>query len=74
MQISHECEECAEGALFHNYREIVQYPNSGPCGGTYGSPVTTCPNNPNANVTMLKTEDKSKHKNNRVFSSLTEDP
>jgi hypothetical protein len=28
--------------------------------GTSGSPVTCCPNNPNANISVLKTEEKRK--------------
>ena len=32
---------------------MVQYPDPGPCGGTSGRPVTTCPNNPNSSVTLL---------------------
>ena len=50
---SHHCEECEEGSLFYNYYEMVQYPDPGPCGGTSGRPVTTCPNNPNSSVTVL---------------------
>ena len=72
LQISHECEECAEGALFQNYYEMVHYPNSGPGGGTYGSPVTTCPNNPNASISIQKTDVKRKNLRRNIPCKLCE--
>ena len=54
---NHKCEECEDGALFNNYYEMVQYPDPGPCGGTSGRPVVTCPNNPNSRVTILPSRD-----------------
>ena len=53
LQTTHECEECDKGALFNNYYEMVHYPDPGPCGGTSGSPVVTCPNHPNSSSILL---------------------
>jgi hypothetical protein len=53
LQSGHECEECEKGALYNNYYEMVHYPDPGPCGGTSGSPVVTCPNNPSASLKVL---------------------
>ena len=62
LQVNHECEECEEGALFCNYYEMVEYPATGPSGGTYGSPVTVCPNHPHASINLLdnSTEERKK--------------
>ena len=62
LQVIHQCEECENGALYCNYYEMVQYPATGPSGGTYGSPVTVCPNHPHAKITILnnRAEDKRK--------------
>ena len=62
LNSSHKCEECDEGALFNNYFEMVEYPDPGPCGGTSGSPVATCPNNPNSKVTILPIRQESRRK------------
>ena len=56
---SRECEECAEGSLFYNYYEIVHYPNPGPCDGTSGSQVRSCPYHPNSEIS-LKLEERRK--------------
>ena len=35
---------------------MVNYPDPGPCGGTSGSPVVTCPNHPNSiSIILLDT-------------------
>ena len=61
LQTCHTCEECENGSLYHNHTEIVEYPNPGPSRGTYdGSPVTSCPNQPNVSITLLKIEQKRK--------------
>ena len=71
LKTKHECEEFEEGALFLNYYEMVRYPDPGPCGGTSGSPVRTCPNSPNATIIVLAI---SEHKRNvwkrNVFCKL----
>ena len=59
----HKCEECdEEGSLYFNYYEMVSYPDPGPCGGTSGSPVSTCPNDTNASISfnIISSENKSK--------------
>ena len=60
LRNDHKCEECAAGALYHNYHEMVHYPDPGPCGGTSGSPVMSCPNNPNASICILKSKKPTK--------------
>ena len=62
LRNNHKCEECEEGALFNKYFETVEYPDPGPCGGTSGSPVVTCPNNPNSKVTILKIRDEEQRR------------
>ena len=72
LQIIHECEECEEGALFNNYYEMVEYPATGPSGGTSGSPVTICPNNPQAYITLLtkSTENKRIYRKRNIACKL----
>ena len=54
LSTKHQCEECDSGSMFENHHELVYYPDPGPCGGTSGSQIKTCPNNPNAtNIKVL---------------------
>ena len=66
LHADHECEDCSDGSLFSNYHEIVHYPDPGPCGGTSGSQVKSCPNHPNAEISIKTSSDpggnKTKHK------------
>ena len=63
LHSSHECEECTVGSLFHNYHEIVQYPDPGPCGGTSGSRVKSCSNNQNSKITIMNIRCEEKVEN-----------
>ena len=67
LRVRHSCEECDEGSLFENYSEVVEYPEPGPCGGTSGSPVTTCPNSPNSCITLTNTKSAQKIYKKREF-------
>ena len=60
LHLSHACEECSEGSLIFNYHGIVQYPDPGPCGGTSGSQVRSCPNHPNAKISILPNRNQEK--------------
>ena len=62
---SHQCEECAEGMLYHNYTERVEYQDPGPCGGLTGVYRTVCPNSPRATISV-NTNDKE-DKNRKRF-------
>ena len=57
---NHECEECSEGDLFHDFHEMLHYPDPGPCGGTSGSPVKSCPNNPFSQIEVFSSPQISK--------------
>ena len=62
LKNDHSCEECTAGALYNNYHEMVHYPDPGPCGGTSGSPVMSCPNNPNTSIRILANKDPASSK------------
>ena len=49
---------------------MVHHHNSGPGGGTYGSTVTICPNNPNASISMQKTDAKRENIPNERQSTI----
>ena len=66
LHSKHHCEECSEGALFHNYHEIVHYPNPGPNGGTMGSQFRSCPNNQNARITIVNTSRNEKRRSPKI--------
>ena len=53
---------------------MVHYPDPGPCGGTSGSPVVTCPNNPNGTsiILMDATEDRIKVLRRNICCKLCE--
>ena len=51
-QVSHKCEECEEGMLFHTYSERVEYDDPGPCGGVSATYLRACPNSPNAQISF----------------------
>jgi hypothetical protein len=72
LQRIHECEECEKGSLFNNYYEIVHYPDPGPCGGTSGSPVVTCPINPNSVIFVDTREDRKKLLRRNIGCKLCE--
>ena len=65
LRVRHNCEECDEGSLFENYSEIVEYPDPGPCGGTSGCPVSTCPNSPNSCITLVNKSAQKNYRNRR---------
>ena len=62
--MTHKCEECEVGTLYHNYTERVEYSDPGPCGGVMGTYPLACPNNPKATIKLrnIKVEE---HKQNR---------
>lgn len=62
LRTDHQCEDCAIGALYHNYHEMVHYPDPGPCRGTSGSQVMSCPNNPNTSITIIENKKLEKKK------------
>ena len=71
LHISHECEECTDDSLFYNYHEIVSYPDPGPCGGTSGSQVKTCPNHPNSKITITAIQDQKRNENKRTLKCIS---
>ena len=61
LSVSHKCEECDEGGLYHNYTERVEYDDPGPCRGVIGTYPLACPNHPKA-VIRLKEVSESENK------------
>ena len=67
LNVSHQCEECEEGGLYHNYAERVEYDDPGPCRGVMGTYPLACPNHPKA-VIKLKEISEPEHKSYRKLA------
>jgi hypothetical protein len=73
LNSSHKCEECEQGGLYSNFHQMVHYPDPGPCGGTSGQPVKSCPNHPNAEIRIVAVKEAKKFKKKKFSCDACSD-